>query len=44
MTLDAIKRFALSRPTIYLPTPDPHSTARLTNHRLAGAHGATDSN
>jgi N-acyl homoserine lactone hydrolase len=35
-TLDAIKRFALSGPTVYLPTHDPQSAARLANWSLVG--------
>jgi N-acyl homoserine lactone hydrolase len=35
-TLDAIKRFARSRPTVYLPTHDPQSAARLANWSLVG--------
>lgn len=33
-TLDAIKAFAQSRPTIYLPTHDPESGVRLVNRQL----------
>ncbi len=36
-TLDAIKRFTQARPTVYLPTHDPQSAARLANRRLASA-------
>jgi N-acyl homoserine lactone hydrolase len=36
-TLAAIKTFARSRPTIYLPTHDPESAARLANRQLAVA-------
>jgi N-acyl homoserine lactone hydrolase len=43
-TLDAIKRFALSRPTVYLPTHDPNAAARLANHRLVGGHDAAHGN
>ena len=35
-TLDAIKGFARSRPTVYLPTHDPQSAARLANRSLVG--------
>lgn len=34
-TLNAIKTFAQSRPTIYLPTHDPQSAVRLANRQLA---------
>jgi glyoxylase-like metal-dependent hydrolase (beta-lactamase superfamily II) len=34
-TLDALKRHAAERPTVYLPTHDPGSAERLSNHRLA---------
>jgi glyoxylase-like metal-dependent hydrolase (beta-lactamase superfamily II) len=33
-TLDAIKNFTRSRPTVYLPTHDPQSGNRLANRRL----------
>ena len=33
-TLDTIKTFARSRPTVYLPTHDPQSRSRLANRRL----------
>ena len=36
-TLNAIKAFAQSRPTIYLPTHDPESAERLANRQLAVA-------
>jgi glyoxylase-like metal-dependent hydrolase (beta-lactamase superfamily II) len=36
-TLDAIRRFTASRPTVYLPTHDPRSAERLANRQLAGA-------
>ena len=36
-TLDTIRRFTQSRPTVYLPTHDPQSADRLANRRLAGA-------
>jgi N-acyl homoserine lactone hydrolase len=35
-TLDAIKRLAQTRPTVYLPTHDPQSAARLAERRLVG--------
>ncbi|MGA7037135.1 MAG: MBL fold metallo-hydrolase, partial [Pseudolabrys sp.] len=35
-TLDTIKTFARSRPTVYLPTHDPQSRSRLANRRLVG--------
>ncbi|NEU95687.1 N-acyl homoserine lactonase family protein [Bradyrhizobium uaiense] len=38
-TLDAIKAFAQSRPTIYLPTHDPESGLRLVNRQLAVSAG-----
>ena len=38
-TLDAIKGFARGRPTVYLPTHDPQSSARLASRRLAGDGG-----
>ena len=34
-TLDAIRRFAQSRPTVYLPTHDPRSAERLASRRTA---------
>jgi N-acyl homoserine lactone hydrolase len=34
-TLDAIGRFAQSRPTVYLPTHDPQAADRLANLRVA---------
>jgi glyoxylase-like metal-dependent hydrolase (beta-lactamase superfamily II) len=34
-TLDAIRRFARSRPTVYLPTHDPEAADRLANRRSA---------
>ena len=34
-TLNAIRQFAESRPTVYLPTHDPGSAARLSDRRLA---------
>jgi glyoxylase-like metal-dependent hydrolase (beta-lactamase superfamily II) len=36
-TLDAIRHFVQSRPTVYLPTHDPQSAARLARRQLAGA-------
>lgn len=39
-TLDAIKRFAQDRPTVYLPTHDPQSAFRLANRRLVGDKAA----
>lgn len=36
-TLDAIRRFTQSCPTVYLPTHDPRSGDRLANRQLAGA-------
>ena len=36
-TLDAIRNFVQSRPTVYLPTHDPLAAARLTSRQLAGA-------
>ncbi len=35
-TLDAIRRLARARPTIYLPTHDPQSAVRLANRRSVG--------
>jgi N-acyl homoserine lactone hydrolase len=35
-TLDRIKRFSQSRPTVYLPTHDPGAVDRLANRQLAG--------
>lgn len=34
-TLDAIQRFTIAHPTVYLPTHDPQSVVRLLNRRLA---------
>jgi N-acyl homoserine lactone hydrolase len=34
-TLDAIKRFTQSRPTVYLPTHDPASAERLMSRQMA---------
>jgi glyoxylase-like metal-dependent hydrolase (beta-lactamase superfamily II) len=34
-TLNAIKRFAASGPTVYLPTHDPASAQRLSNRETA---------
>lgn len=36
-TLDAIKGLARIRPTVYLPTHDPESAARLANRSSPGA-------
>ena len=36
-TLEALKRLAAERPTVYLPTHDPESAERLSNRRLAPA-------
>jgi len=36
-TLDKIRRFAQSRPTVYLPTHDPGCADRLANRLTAGA-------
>ena len=36
-TLDAIRRFTQSRPTVYLPTHDPQAAGRLAKRQLAGA-------
>src|SRR3569623_1694684 len=38
-TLAATRQFALERPTIYLPTHDPESAARLAGRRIVGATG-----
>jgi N-acyl homoserine lactone hydrolase len=38
-TLDAIKRLAQTRPTVYLPTHDPQSSIRLTSCRLVESPG-----
>jgi len=35
-TLESIKGFARTHPTVYLPTHDPQSAARLANRRLVG--------
>lgn len=35
-TLDAIRGFTRSRPTVYLPTHDPQSAVRLADRRLVG--------
>jgi glyoxylase-like metal-dependent hydrolase (beta-lactamase superfamily II) len=35
-TLRAIRHLARDRPTVYLPTHDPESAERLSNHRLVG--------
>ena len=39
-TLDAIRRLARTRPTVYLPTHDPQSAIRLASRRLVEDHGA----
>jgi N-acyl homoserine lactone hydrolase len=39
-TLDTIRRFAQSRPTVYLPTHDPQSADRLASRRSAGTRFA----
>jgi glyoxylase-like metal-dependent hydrolase (beta-lactamase superfamily II) len=39
-TLDTIRRFIASRPTVYLPTHDPRSADRLAHRQLAGAGSA----
>ena len=36
-TLDAIRNFVQSRPSVYLPTHDPQAKARLASRQLAGA-------
>ena len=36
-TLNALKRFALERPTVYLPTHDPESAERLSTRRIVPA-------
>ena len=36
-TLDAIRNFVQSRPTVYLPTHDPQAAARLARRQLAAA-------
>jgi N-acyl homoserine lactone hydrolase len=36
-TLEAIKGLARIRPTVYLPTHDPESAARLANRSRPGA-------
>jgi glyoxylase-like metal-dependent hydrolase (beta-lactamase superfamily II) len=46
-TLDAIKRLAQTRSTVYLPTHDPRSAARLAERRVVGnrtAQGAANGN
>jgi glyoxylase-like metal-dependent hydrolase (beta-lactamase superfamily II) len=40
-TLDAIRRLARTRPTVYLPTHDPQSAVRLANRRCVGNLGRT---
>ena len=48
-TLDSIRGFAQAHPTVYLPTHDPQSAARLANRQLVGLpkritpHSAPDS-
>lgn len=39
-TLDAIRRFAQSRPTVYLPTHDPRSAERLASRQTVAASAA----
>jgi N-acyl homoserine lactone hydrolase len=43
-TLDAIRRFALSRPTVYLPTHDPGCADRLANRLMAAIRPAPSPN
>jgi hypothetical protein len=38
-TLSAIRQLARDRPTVYLPTHDPESSARLASRRLVDASG-----
>ena len=38
-TLNAIRRLAETRQTVYLPTHDPQSAARLTGRRFVGSSG-----
>lgn len=38
-TLDALKRLAADRPTVYLPTHDPESAERLSSRRLVTTAG-----
>lgn len=40
-TLDAIRRFVQSRPTVYLPTHDPRSAERLANRQTAAVSAAS---
>lgn len=40
-TLNTINRLAQTRRTVYLPTHDPQSAARLASHRLVGASEQT---
>jgi glyoxylase-like metal-dependent hydrolase (beta-lactamase superfamily II) len=40
-TLDAIRRLACTRPTVYLPTHDPESGVRLANRCSVGNVGAS---
>jgi N-acyl homoserine lactone hydrolase len=39
-TLDAIRRFIQSRPTVYLPTHDPQAADRLSKRQVAGVRQA----
>ena len=39
-TLDAIRRFAESRPTVYLPTHDPKAAGRLAKRQVAAVSAA----
>jgi glyoxylase-like metal-dependent hydrolase (beta-lactamase superfamily II) len=43
-TLRLLKRLAAERPTIYLPTHDPESAARLSQRRLVTVPSVTDAN
>lgn len=43
-TLSAIRQLARDRPTVYLPTHDPESAARLTQHTLVKAIGVPPRN
>ena len=38
-SLRAIRQFAMHRPTVYLPTHDPESSARLSHNTLVEASG-----
>jgi N-acyl homoserine lactone hydrolase len=42
-TLGAIRQLARDRPTVYLPTHDPESAARLSSHTLVEVVGASAS-